>query len=384
MHTEILRSFDFSAGGNARAIQINGWAGAERDRTWSLGKHSALAIDNVIAPCGFFLELEWEPFTAYPDLLDQSVILTVDDRQLRPYRLSRDEVAAFYCPPLAEGRRITITFDCHDAARVSDYFDSNDKRVIAIALKRLRILTLTAPLCAPLRNRSAVKARLRENIVIGETPRGPMRLELRELASQFEMLAGNCDLGLALRDVGVEQLSFLRFAGATSAVAVRGLDTRFDGIGEKLSTEIADNPIREWMIRDAFGLRYHTDQSSDVMTEGEVLERQRRHLDLLRRKFLEDAEAGEKIFVYADHIRPGSVEAAIALFLALNRYGARRLLWVTPNQGETEPGRVDELIPGLARASLDRFDGPLAAGHIAVSGWLNVLFNAAIVLGNRH
>jgi len=56
------------------------------------------------------------------------------------------------------------------------------------------------------------------------------------------------------------------------------------------------------------------------------------------------------------------------------------MLWVCPNVGETALGRVDEIVPGFARGSLDVFAGPLEAGHITVLGWVNILFNAAKVL----
>jgi hypothetical protein len=103
------------------------------------------------------------------------------------------------------------------------------------------------------------------------------------------------------------------------------------------------------------------------------------HINFLRRRFLKDIHIGEKIFVYTDHLRPRTFESALALFLALNRRGPNRMLWVCPNLAEMATGRVDELLPGLARGSLDPFLGPMVAGHIAVHGWLNVLFNAAVV-----
>ncbi len=56
------------------------------------------------------------------------------------------------------------------------------------------------------------------------------------------------------------------------------------------------------------------------------------------------------------------------------------MLWVCPNVGDVQLGQVDEMLPGFARGSLDLFGGPLEAGHIAVSGWISVLANAAVVL----
>jgi hypothetical protein len=372
------------AGGNAEQIQLSGWSAPEPDHTWSIGNRSALVIDDVVAPHGFFLEIDWQPFSVYPHRPDQAVIIIIGDRQLSPYRLALSEIAAFYCPaPGGTDRKLLITFDWPDASQPSEYLRTDDPRVLAVAFRRLRILPLAEPMPTPSMNSACAKVSASNGYIIPPTPAGGGRLPLRSLASQFEMLAGDCALGLALRTLGVEQLSLLRFAGATTEVAIRGLENDFQGVGEQLSAQIADNPIKEWMVSDAFGLRFHTHQSSAAIGEAEILQRQRRHIAFLRRKFLEDLELAEKIFVYADQRRPRTVESALPLFLTLNRRGRQRMLWVCPNVGDTAPGRVDELLPGFARASLDTFDGPLEAGHITVSGWVNVLFNAATVL-NRN
>ena len=383
MKTLVSHLFDFGADGNAREIQVSGWSVTEQHHTWCVGKRSTLAIDKVVAPHGFFLEIDWQPFIAYPYRPDQTVSITVLDHRMTPYRLTERETAAFYCPPPSgTDPKILITFEHPDAARIAEFIETKDPREVAIAFRRVRILPLLEPPPNRLRNMSATRVRADAGqIEIPDAPNTP-RFELRQLLTQFEMLAGNCDLGLAMRALGFEQLSLLRFSGATTEVAIRGLENDFQGIGEQLSAEIADNPIKEWMVRDGFGLRFHTHQSSEVMTEAEILKRQQLHIQFLRRKFIEDLQADDKIFVLADHTRWRTFESALALFLSLNRRGPHKMLWVCPNLGEMAHGRVDELMPGLARGLLDLFDGHLEAGHITVSGWVNVLFNAAVVLNH--
>jgi hypothetical protein len=362
-------------------IQVSGWSVAEAVHTWCVGERSILAIDNIVAPHGFFLEIDWQPFVSYPYRPDQSVSITVLGHRISPYRLTEREIAAFYCPaPASTDKKTLITFEHLDAARIAEYIETTDPRQVAIAFRRVRILPLEAPPPTRLNNTSAVKVTAEGGQITIPGPNSPSTMDLRQLLTQFEMLAGNCDLGLSMRVLGFEQLSLLRFAGANTEKAIRGLENDFEGIGEQLSTEIANNPMKEWMVRDGFGLRFHTHQSSEAMSEAEILKRQRTHIHFLRRKFLEDIELAEKIFVYADHLRPRTLESALALFLALNRRGKHRMLWVSPNLGEMAPGRVDEVLPGLARGSLDTFAGPLEAGHIAVSGWVSVLFNASVVL----
>lgn len=385
MQTQISHSFSFAAGGNAEQIQVSGWSVAEPNHTWCVGHRSVVAIEDVVAPNGFFLELDWQPFVDYPYVPDQAVTISVLNHRISPYRVNQRETVAFFCPaPLPTDRRLLITFEHPDAARIAEHMVTTDPRQVAIAFRRLRILPLAAAAPVRLKNNAAMRVKLEGERLVSRSAEGESRMELRQLLSQFEMLAGNCDLGLSMRTLGFEQLSLLRFGGATAEVAIRGLENDFEGIGEQLSTEIADNPIKEWMVRDAFGLRFHTHQSSAMMPEPEILKRQRLHIGFLRRKFLEDVQLGEKIFVFADHIRPRSFESALALFLALNRRGRNRMLWVCPNVGEMAAGRVDELVPGLARGSLDVFKGPLEAGHIAVHGWLDVLYNAATVLNRSQ
>jgi hypothetical protein len=381
MQTHVSHTFDFCAGGNAAQIIVSGWSVAEPDHTWSVGKRSIVAIDNVEAPHGFFLEIDWWPFVSYPYRPDQTVVVTVLDHRISPYRLTQREIAALYCPaPAITDKKILVTFEHPDSARIADYMETSDSREVAIAFRRLRILPLAAPPPPRLNNTFTSKVAAAARQISFPTDDGLGQMEISKLTSQFEMLAGNCDLGLAMRSLGVEQLSLLRFAGATGEVAIRGLECDFQGIGELLTVHIADNPIKEWLIRDAFGLQFHTHQSSEAISEADILKRQRLHITFLRRKFLEDVELAEKIFIYADHLRPRTFESALALFLALNRRGKHRMLWVCPNFGEVAAGRVDELVPGFARGSLDTFDGPLEAGHITVSGWVNVLFNASVVL----
>jgi len=381
MQTHVSHTFVFNQGGDARRIQVSGWSGAELEHTWAEGKHSVVSIPEIEAPHGFFIEIDWQPFASFPYRPDQGVSITVNDQKIGLYRLAEREVSAFYCPPMPGlDKGAVIGFEHPDACKVADYVDTTDPRELAIAFRRLRILPLAEPFPGRLRNTSALQASLRDGLISIPDAHGPKTVEPASLLGRFEMLAGNCDLGLAMRDLGVERLSLLRFAAATSEVAIRGLESDFQGLGENLSAEIANNLIKEWMVRDSFGLRFHTDQSSTVMSEAEILRRQRIHIQFLRRKFLEDFESGEKIFVYADHLRPRTYESALALFLSLNRHGPRRMLWVCPNFGEVTPGRVDEIVPGFARGSFNPLDGPLLAGHIAMTGWVNVLLNAAVVL----
>src|SRR5271166_5199942 len=210
MQTRVSHSFDFCVGGNAVPIQISGWSVTETHHTWAVGKRSVLAIDNVVAPHGFFLEVDWHPFLAHPYRPDQVVLITAHGHHLRPYRLTQRETAAFYCPPpLSTDKKVLVTFEHPDTARIAEYVETDDPREVSVAFRRLRILPLTAPPPTRLMNSSTLKAKATGEKVTIQTAQGPADMGLGQLLTQFEMLAGNCDLGLAMRALGFEQLSLL-------------------------------------------------------------------------------------------------------------------------------------------------------------------------------
>jgi hypothetical protein len=382
MRSTVEQTIAFGSDGNAESVLVSGWSAQEPHHIWAVGPRSVICLPAPRAPYGYFIEIEWSPYTAPPRLRHQTVAITVNGRQVATHPVAQRETAAFLCPaPQDHERRIVVVFD-HPGAERPSLVGHRDTRELALSFYRIRVLAIAAPWID--RRGPAVAHRLtaKDHDGLRDEAEALAGMPLPALFSKFEVIAGNCDMGLALRQLGYESLSLLRFAGATGAVAMRGIETDFDGVGEALSAQVADNPIAEWMIVDEFGLRYHTDQSSHAMDEATVLSRQRRHVTLLRRKLLEDLAEGEKIFVYADHqvVRP--LETALPLFLALNRVRPTRMLWVCPDD-RFEPGRVDEVVPGLARASLDPFGEPLAGGRIAVGGWVNVLCNAWLLFGSK-
>jgi hypothetical protein len=204
---------------------------------------------------------------------------------------------------------------------------------------------------------------------------------LDDLCHRFEMLAGNCDMGLALREMSFEKLSLLRFGGATVNTAMKGLENDFGSVGQRISLSVAENPMREWMVRDDFGLLFHSGQSSLKTDRASVERGFPRYVEFLRRKLVEDLDEANKVFVYADHrdcSLSRGLEDVLPLYLALRRRSGANLLWVCPSGHDPDArGSVQEVLPGLAVGQLDLTAPPvLVGGGITVSGWLEVLCNA--------
>ena len=90
-----------------------------------------------------------------------------------------------------------------------------------------------------------------------------------------------------------------------------------------------------------------------------------------RRKFLEELEAADKIFVYK--FGEAVSEAGIPpLPMALNRRGKATLLWVALEAQDWPAGMVEVVMPGLLKGYIDRFATAANAHGLSFDGRLPV------------
>jgi hypothetical protein len=391
MLTSISETITFGTSGNAQQLQADGWSESENGFTWTLGAESTLCLDSPFAPYGFFVEADWSPIVDPPCLDAQPVVVSVNDKICYRGNVAQPGLVAFLCPaPKSYPSRLVLRFQHPEAFRPSDRLGSPDKRRLALMFRRIRIMPLLEPVAAG--SPKSKSSLLIEGHSIDELARqaeAAAGCELADIFGCFELIAGNCDMGMAQRFFGYDHLSLLRFGGATIEVAMKCLETDFAGIGERIDAHVADNPIQEWMILDETGFRFHSGQSSRQISREQVLGKFGRYARRLAQKLIEDVESGEKIFVCADHqnLEIGrSVDSILPFYLTLRRRGGRKMLWVCPAGGlSPRRGSAIEILPGLVQAHLDLLGLPIATGtRITLSGWLTVLINGWRVLSNRE
>src|SRR5205085_11743767 len=186
------------------------------------------------------------------------------------------------------------------------------------------------------------------------TPLGPEAAAL----SRFDSLGENCELALAQRHYGVElPLSLLRWAGTTYENVARGLECRFEGLGDPATTTAEWIDI-DYRIQTPY-LRLHTSVIEPRDEEGvaEVRHHGCATLRLLRRKLLRDIADARRIFVFktAD---PGFGPAEMRrLHAAMRAIRPASLLCVT-RKDRAEACRVEKLADGLYAGRLERFVHP--------------------------
>jgi hypothetical protein len=174
----------------------------------------------------------------------------------------------------------------------------------------------------------------------------------------------------------------LRFSGSFSHDIVRGIEQEFEGIGEP--DDIAprlegENGQREYMIHERkYGLVYHTfvyegDRTIDLMRQQEST-----RLKFLRRKFIGELDAGEKIFVFK-RATPVPESEILPLFMALNRRQSNTLLWLVPAEPGRPSGTVEVLMNGLFKGYIDRFAPSDNAHDLSFDEWVKVCVHAFLL-----
>jgi tetratricopeptide (TPR) repeat protein len=194
------------------------------------------------------------------------------------------------------------------------------------------------------------------------------RLAHVQLLKRFESLGDTCEFGMVQRLYHVEQMSLLRWARTTPDKLIEALATRFAGVGEEQYTIIEVNE-GEYVTQDT---RYFMHSHTFTSPAAEPLEvfapEQRRRMQWLRRKLIENLTAASKIFIYRyeDGITDADVTALHAALLDYSPHN--KLLCVRLVDAAHPVGAVDRLADGLFVGYIDRF----STVNINVDAWLTL------------
>jgi hypothetical protein len=194
----------------------------------------------------------------------------------------------------------------------------------------------------------------------------------------FESIGDNCELGLLQRQIGVEPLGLLRFAGAPLRNVVRALNARFAGIADPGQLRVnAENG--EYMVKlTKYDFTHHAGVKVGEMEPEAVHEQQCRVIRFLAGKLIDDLENPAKILVFRQN-EPLLAGDLVDLRIALSAYGPSTLLWVQEAGPGHPPGSVDvaddRMMVGYVRRLARRQDVP----GLDTNSWLQVLRRARAI-----
>lgn len=390
MAIECGLTIGFGSAGNSLAYLGGGWARSEAEFTWGIGTESHIVLPRLEPADDYILTLDVIPFVRAPELPAQRLIVSINDTVVGSSTLSRPTLLGYRLSSVAEGsERALITLRHPDAARPSDLDGTGDERPLAFAVSEAKVYRVTGP--------QNDAGRLPPGLMLGQATHRPFNtrvqhdlsertgLSLSQLAVKFESLGENCEFGLFQRRCDAEPLGLLRFSSTFMRNLIRGINNRFEGLGsaEDIDPRLEGDQRREYMIHEKkFGLVYHTFVYEGQRSIWLMREQESARLKFLLRKFMEELEASEKIFVYKRNAVV-SEEEVLPLHMALNQYGENTLLWVVPAEPGRLVGTVEVAMPGLLKGYIDRFAPDDNAHDFSFDGWLNICANACVLTGLR-
>lgn len=384
-------TINFGANGNSLGYLGGGWARAEEHFTWAVGPESHLLLNLGQNAREYVLMLNVIPFVHPGSLPAQRLIVSMNETTIGVASVSRPSVLAWriQAGAIRRAERTLITLSHPDSARPSDLSKTPDDRELAFSLSEARLYHITpngAALPPGLGMGGAVGPgfAIQPGVDLKEWVTRRTGLSLAELATKFESIGDNCEFGLVQRRCDTEPLGLLRFSGSFSHDVIRGIERNFDGIGEPadITPKLEGaGPKREFMIYERkYGLVYHTFVHEGERAPELLRQQEATRLRFLRRKFLEELDAGEKIFVFK-RVVPVPESEILPLFLALNRNGPNTLLWVVPEEPGHPAGTVEILMDGLLKGYVDRFAPSDNAHDFSFEAWIRLCAHAFLLNG---
>jgi hypothetical protein len=385
-------TINFSTAGNSLAYLRGGWARSEPEFSWAIGAESHLVLPRLDDAGDYVLTLDVVPFVHLPELPSQRLIVSVNDTVVGTTDLSRPTLLGYRIPAglARRAERMLITLQHPGAARPKDFGDTGDDRSLAFSVSEAKLYRVDDP-------DALSELRLPAGLMLGPAnectfgARGPGDLTewvmertgmtVPEIALKFESLGENCEFGLFQRRCDAEPLGLLRFSSTFMRNLIRGIDSGFEGLGatDDIDPQLEGGPRKEYMIHEKrYGLVYHTFVYEGQRSIWLMREQESARLTFLRRKFMEELEINDKIFVYK-FASAVAEEEVLPLHMALNRYGDATLLWVVEAERDRPAGTVEVVMPGLLKGYIDRFAPADNAHDLSFEGWLRVCANACVM-----
>lgn len=208
----------------------------------------------------------------------------------------------------------------------------------------------------------------------------PSPKDTATLLDCFESIGDSCEFATLQQIAGVTTPGIFKWSAVPLPRLAELIDTRLEGVDDpvnfRLRIEARGNGRDEYMLdHAALQSPTHTFAIADETAEEHLFAREVRRHTILRRKFLEDAAVGRRIFVYRS-LAPRPLEEVARVHRALCRLGPNRLLFVRPPGDGLAAGDIALLDDGFAWAALDRLAVYEASTAIRSEMWPDLLRSA--------
>ena len=351
----------------SNAFVLEGWGAPEVEHRWAVGRTSRLRVPVTERGCAHVIIIDVVPWLHPPQITCQRTMIGINGRFALPVAFTHPMAIGVEVPAaLTLDGEIVLSLDHLDGPAGAAFDTYRDGQSMSLLVLSVRLLLVSPRPPQP-------PAYL--------PPAGVAPGQEAELIARFESLGHRCAFGLFQQRWGVDRIGLLRFAGIHTPHLVRGLLDGFAGLGTEadLHAFIRNESSGLYSVYDRVRqIWFNTSQLFADVTEAEVTRSASRRLAFLKRKFLEDLHAGEKIFIVNSPMQMIEAEA-LALFTALGVSARNTLVW-TNQAGSDPPGTVRRVAAGLYHGQLDRADA--ATGNPSDAAWFSVCANVCRLLAD--
>ncbi len=367
-------------GENVECLRI-GWSQPEPTGIWALGNTSKVALPEPLTGATLVLQLDVVPNLAAPEVQSQRLRVLLCDIVIADVTLSQRTRLAFTIPEQAlKQRRASLYFEYPDAARLS-ISEKEDKRALSVFFSHLAIEEVEASLL----QRAGTPAGVNQfsGTYTKEAIEAGIGMTLPNLMTSFCSLGDNCELGLIQRQGGAEPLDLLRFASTFLPNLVNGIEDSYSrlGVDDEIVAYLEPAPSgrkREFMIDERpYYITYHPFVYEGEMDPSRLVEREKRRMTFLRRKLIEDLQAGRRIFVVKGN--NVSEPEITALALAIAAHGPGWLLWVATDDDAARQGTVVHLFGRVMKGWISKFAPSDDVPSTQLENWLSTIANALLL-----
>ncbi len=382
---DVLAVIDFARNSPSPPQQAFGLWDPEAESTWTAGTESGFTVKMPTFggphdATRLALELNLDPFVAFPLRMRQSLDIAVNGQQIGTVQVQSAATLTFYLPESCNAAgSLAVVLTHPDAASPADLRGEADNRLLAFALREALVLRVPAPAQITPRNRPSLPAtHASDEAALAAQVRAITGLGPDGVMMAMESLGFNCEFGIAQRRSGADPLGLLRFVGVDMHKLLAGLDQGFAGIDDPASLIVYLNESEraEYMAQQRlYGIVFHTFRFAEETTEATVRTEILRNLTFYRRKFLEVLRSGEKLFV----LHNGSIltlPEARSVLILLRSYGPCSLLYVTRGT-MAQAGSVEAVEDGIYHGYIEAFATmDPDARNLNLPVWWSVVANA--------
>lgn len=356
MAVACLSDLDCCAGGSGLPTLVTGWSMPEEKFVWALGLRSRIIVALPAEHPSYILTLSLSAIDR-----PQTVSFWINGHFIQTSPVNERLGVSIMIPhELVEDGRIDLTLAHYDGVKISEINGGDDERVLSVALRRITLHGSDHVLPRYARTSSDALAH-------------------KELFDCFHSLGDNCEFGFCQRRSGSEHLHFLRFSGIGLSQLIMGLASGFQDLAKRECISYwldgaQDGPEEEleYMIRHKlYGLNSHSFRSRGSMSGEEFITRTQQRLGLLQRKFIEDLEDADKVYVLKRE-HPLSLQEVMPIWTTLRSYGDNTLLYVVKATGDKTPGTVERMAPGLLCGYIDIFVPPDDINDVSEHCWISI------------